>query len=497
MLTEFYLIDSRPVAAFDLADEGPQLVNYLPRTTTVVDIGDVRGQVAFFDQLIADDPGAKIIDLSHRVFDNFFSIVREIRFFEEALSHSIEPLILFITDPEDLNTHKSYEVLRNGFSEAASLLPVRNQIKPSAILDQGASLNADAAPASLDIPLLNLSLKAHVAQQSFSFSGFWRAPPSDLPTSMDDELAGWVGAIFSQFRTLGLALGLEDIAADLAVKRPPMRAAVSGPYSQLEGIHSLTSLKEEASDLPEQILRFAPKKVRSVGSFHPARNVLRAAIIELAVAKVRLHQLLHEEQQARELKLASERMFVALGEADRDSTLHEVDHKKRPTTHERPERGLPLHFVARRAARQVGRERVNATRSVYESSRTDFNLAKVAVRENTKKVVSAATDLLVAEAFQQANALEAAWDNIWRLYDRLSALADCELRFAENSHRIKLPPEIVKLMEAIAAVDRRSFPDEHNDAAARAADIWCRWFEALLVNAEAEAIFESKNSDGH
>src|SRR6185369_701615 len=137
------------------------------------------------------------------------------------------------------------------------------------------------------------------------------------------------------------------------------------------------------------------------------------------------------------------------------------------------------------------------TRSVYESSRTDFNLAKVAVRENTKKVVSAATDLLVAEAFQQANALEAAWDNIWRLYDRLSALAACELRFAENSHRIKLPPEIVKLMEAIAAVDRRSFPDEHNDAAARAADIWCRWFEALLVNAEAEAIFESKNSDGH
>jgi hypothetical protein len=495
MLTEFYLIDSRPVAAFDLADEGPQLVNYLPKMTTVVDIGDVRGQVAFFDQLIADDPRAKIIDLCHRVFDDFFSIVREIRFFEEALSHSIEPLILFITDPEDLNTHKSYEVLRNGFSEAASLLPVRNQIKPSAILDHGASLNADAAPASLDIPLLNLSLKAHVAQQSFSFSGFWRAPPS-LPTSMDDELAGWVGAIFSQFRTLGLALGLEDPAADLAVKRPPMRAAGSGPYSQLEGIHSLASLKEEASGLPEQILRFAPKKVRNVGSFHPARNVLRAAIIELAVAKERLHQLLHAEQQALEFKPASERMFVALGEADRDSTLHEVDHKKRPT-HERPERGLPLHFVARRAARQVGRERVNATRAVYESSRTDLNLAKVAVRENTKKVVSAATDLLVAEAFQQANALEAAWDNIWRLYDRLSALADCELRFAENSHWIKLPPEIVKLMEAIAAVDRRSFPDEHNDAAARAADIWCRWFEALLVNAEAEAIFESKSSDRH
>jgi hypothetical protein len=498
MLTEFYLIDCRPVAAFDLADEGPQLVNYLPEVTTAVDIKDVPGQVAFFDRLIADDPGAKIIDLSHRAFDNFFSIVREIRFFEEALSHSIEPLILFITDPEDLNTHKSYEMLRGGFSEAASLLPVRNQIKPTAILDHGTSHNADAAPASLDIPLLNLSLKAHVAQQSFSFSGFWRAPPSDLPTSMDDELAGWVGGIFSQFRSLGLALGLEDPAADLAVKRPPrMRGACPGPYgnSQLEGIHSLASLKEEASDLPEQILRFAPKKVRNVGSFHPARNVLRAAIIELEVAKVRHHQLLQAEQQARELKLASERMFVALGEADRGAASDEVDHKQRPATHERLERSLPLHFVARMAARQVGRERANATRAAYESSRANLNLVKVAVYENTQKVVSAAIDLLVAEAFQQANALEAAWNNVWRLYDRLSALADCELRFAENSHRIKLPPEIVKLMEAIAVLDRRSFPGEHSDAAARAGDIWCRWFDALLVNAEAEAIFESESSD--
>jgi len=103
ILTEFYLIDSRPVAAFDLADEGPQLVNYLPKMTTVVDIGDVRGQVAFFDQLIAADPRAKIIDLSHRAFDDFFSIVREIRFFEEALSGASR---LGIFHPEDLdNSH--------------------------------------------------------------------------------------------------------------------------------------------------------------------------------------------------------------------------------------------------------------------------------------------------------------------------------------------------------------------------------------------------------
>ena len=30
LLTEFYVLDDRPVAAFDLADEGPQLADYLP-----------------------------------------------------------------------------------------------------------------------------------------------------------------------------------------------------------------------------------------------------------------------------------------------------------------------------------------------------------------------------------------------------------------------------------------------------------------------------------
>src|SRR5258707_13348425 len=63
LLAEFYLIDGRPVAAFDLADEGPQLADFLPRCTTIADISDARGQMALFDQIIADRQATKIIDL--------------------------------------------------------------------------------------------------------------------------------------------------------------------------------------------------------------------------------------------------------------------------------------------------------------------------------------------------------------------------------------------------------------------------------------------------
>jgi len=496
LLTEFCLVDDRQVAAFDLADEGPQLVDYLPAITTVVDIRDIRGQVAFFDQLITETTVAKVIDLSHRAFDNFFAIVREIGFFEEALSHSIDPLILYIIDPRDLNSAETYEMLRDQFSAAASLLPVRNQIEASTNPDHDALPNADIAPAWLDIPFLNLSLKALVAQQSFSFSRFWRAPPSDLPISMDEELAGWVERVFSQFRNIGLALGWEDPATGLALKRPPRLPIRSGPYgdTQAESIRSLASRSE---DLPEQVLRFAPKKVRNVGSFHPARTALRAAITELEAAKALHSQLLQAEQRARELDLASEQMFAALGEADRATAQREVQDDKSAAAQERKDKGRFLHFVARRAVRQKSRERANATKAAHETLCTDLSLAENAVQESTQRVVTAASDVLVAAAFTQANALEAAWNNVWRQYDRLSALADCQLRHADGSHRLKLPPEIIKLMEAIAALDRRSFPGGHNDFAARTAELWCRWFEALLTSAEAEAIFEREGHDRH
>jgi len=54
LLAEHYVVKDRPVAAFDLADEGPQLADYLPKFATIAEIGDIRGQMALFDRLIAN-----------------------------------------------------------------------------------------------------------------------------------------------------------------------------------------------------------------------------------------------------------------------------------------------------------------------------------------------------------------------------------------------------------------------------------------------------------
>ena len=126
LLVEFYLIDGRAVTAFDLADEGPQLADYLPACTTIADISDAPGQMALFDQILTDRQATKIIDLSHRTFKDFFTIAERIGFFEEARRQAIEPLILFLIDPGPKSA-KAYAILRRWLAEA-SLLPVRNQI---------------------------------------------------------------------------------------------------------------------------------------------------------------------------------------------------------------------------------------------------------------------------------------------------------------------------------------------------------------------------------
>ena len=205
LLTEFYVVNDRPVAAFDLADEGPQLADYLPDITTIADISNTGGQMAFFDRLIADDVGARIIDLDRRAFKNFFTVLQEIRFFEEARHRSIEPLILFIIDP-DPKSAKAYAVLRHQLAQV-SLLPVRNQIEIAAIPYGDAPSKVNMAPTSLDIPLLDFPLRALMDRQSFSFSRIWRGSPADLPASLKPELSRWVERIFFQFRVLERLLG--------------------------------------------------------------------------------------------------------------------------------------------------------------------------------------------------------------------------------------------------------------------------------------------------
>jgi hypothetical protein len=268
LLTEFHVIDDRPVAAFDLADEGPQLADYLPELTTIADIGETRGQMAFFDRLIAEQDATKIIDLGHRTFKDFFTIVRTIDFFEEARRRSIEPLILFVIAP-DPKSPKAYAMLRRWFP-AASLMPVRSQAAATPIPHANEFPNASMVPVLLDIPVLGSFLKTLVDQRSFSISRFWRTAADAFPVPPDDELRIWMEHVFLQFRDLELWLTGEETSPQVGAMgsglhratRPPQRP---GGNSECD-VGAAAAMNRGFIDTPKQVLEFAPKKKLRIDS---------------------------------------------------------------------------------------------------------------------------------------------------------------------------------------------------------------------------------------
>jgi hypothetical protein len=217
LLTEHYMADARPVAAFDLADEGPGLADFLAHHVTIPNIRDIRGQVRFFDGLIETGNVPKIIDLSHREFANFFTIVDKIGLFEEARRRSIEPLILFLIDPSPVAA-KAYGLLRRRFA-GISLLPVRNLMVAKGLPYCASFPHASTLVVSLEISMLGPAARALVERERFSFLdlGKQASPYSDMSVRTRAELDAWFRRARFQFREIELSLIREQILTALQV----------------------------------------------------------------------------------------------------------------------------------------------------------------------------------------------------------------------------------------------------------------------------------------
>jgi hypothetical protein len=214
MVTEFHLIDDRPVAAFDLGEEEPQLADFLPGCTTLGDISDIEGQMAFFDGLLADRGTTKVIDLGHRAFTDFFIVIQKIGFLEEARRNGIEPIVLFLIDLAP-KTAKAYAILQRWFDDA-SLLPIRNPFVSSRVPICADFRNNSAIAMAVEIPVLASPLKPVVDRCSFSFAEFWRATPVTLPERLDDQLRAWMKRVFLQIREIELCVMRREIVSALA-----------------------------------------------------------------------------------------------------------------------------------------------------------------------------------------------------------------------------------------------------------------------------------------
>ena len=74
LLTDFHMHEGRSVAAFDLNSGEGTLAQFLPEHAAASAIGDIQGQMALFDRLVADDDTTKVVDLGHESFESFFAL---------------------------------------------------------------------------------------------------------------------------------------------------------------------------------------------------------------------------------------------------------------------------------------------------------------------------------------------------------------------------------------------------------------------------------------
>jgi len=213
LLIEFHDVDARPVMAFDLADEGPQLTDFMPERVTAADIGDIFGQIDFFDTVLADNLTTKVVDLSHRIFANFFIIIQKIGFFEEARLRGIQPILLFMVDP-DPKSARAYSILQRWFT-TVPLVPVRNHAVARGMNFIDSFPNAGAVQVSPEIPALGRPLSVLLDQHGFSFSQFWHEELERFPVQLDENLRPWMRRIFFQFRQIELGLMYQDILSML------------------------------------------------------------------------------------------------------------------------------------------------------------------------------------------------------------------------------------------------------------------------------------------
>jgi hypothetical protein len=232
---------------------------------------------------------ASVIDVSHREFERFFTVVDEIGFFEEARRRAIEPLIIFIIDA-DPRSARAYAKLRDRFAEA-SLLPVCNRISLEALSDNRPR-SADDLPPALEIPLLDFALQAMIDQAAFSFCEFWRSPPPERPMAMNEALRAWLEDVLWQLRIVEHSLACEG-EAPASSPRPLLRRG----QARIGG--------EGRPPIPYEVRKFAPRKLRAggVGMEQSAGiivDMLKSAGDKLRAAEDRIGELESEVDRLRD-----------------------------------------------------------------------------------------------------------------------------------------------------------------------------------------------------
>src|SRR5580700_4804000 len=181
LLTEFFRSSGRALIGYDLDPREPTFAGYFPDLVATMNIADTPGQMALFDRLLAGVPRTTIIDLGYGLFEQFFDVMTEIGFVNEARRR-----------------------------ETTAFVPVHNEAV-SVMYEKADFPPSRGEYGVIRIPRLSAIVRGVVDRPSFSFGAYMTDRPGG-PT----EIHSWIGTIFSEFRELELRLLMGKLGASLS-----------------------------------------------------------------------------------------------------------------------------------------------------------------------------------------------------------------------------------------------------------------------------------------
>jgi hypothetical protein len=207
LVTDFHIHEGRDVAAFDLNEGAGTLAQFAPAHATHADISTIKGQMALFDRLVAGDEAAKVVDIGHQQFDEFFTQAAGIGLAEEARRRDIASSILFIATP-DRSSIEAYRLLRSRMPLAV-LTPAFNELLGPPQHRDNYPISGGGAP--VRFPALAPALRRYTEQPPFSFADEQLANARNIPLDVHIELQRWLRKTYRELRDLEMHIDVRHL----------------------------------------------------------------------------------------------------------------------------------------------------------------------------------------------------------------------------------------------------------------------------------------------
>jgi hypothetical protein len=205
ILVDYFAFTGRPSLPFDTdLHERPMALRF--GDAEPIDVASVLGQMALFDRMLADDGLLKIVDVSSRCYDAFFTVAEKIGFFDEAHARGVVIFVLFHVDGSD-----------SSIRAARRIAAVWPSIELVIVENHGASGQGeldseiiDLYPAgnSVLVRALDPVLRRVVEDPDFSLFEFMIEPPENMSIVVRAALRAWIGPVFDQLKVLELRIAL-------------------------------------------------------------------------------------------------------------------------------------------------------------------------------------------------------------------------------------------------------------------------------------------------